>query len=52
MKEEEAHPDPGTDLAYLLEGWATVTAIRTIGADESVELPLEDVQAENQAGVR
>ena len=42
MKEEEARPEPGTDLALLLEGWATVTAIHTITADESVELPLED----------
>jgi 5'-nucleotidase len=42
MKEEEARPEPGTDLAFLLEGWATVTAIHTITADESVELPLED----------
>ena len=42
MKEEEARPEPGTDLALLLEGWATVTAIHTITADESVKLPLED----------
>jgi 5'-nucleotidase len=42
IKEEEARPDPGTDLALLLEGWATITAIRTISADDSVELPLED----------
>jgi 5'-nucleotidase len=42
MKEEEARPEPGTDLALLLEGWATVTAIHTIIADESVELPLDD----------
>jgi 5'-nucleotidase len=42
MKEEEARPEPGTDLALLLEGWATVTAVHTIIADESVELPLTD----------
>jgi 5'-nucleotidase len=42
MKEEEARPEPGTDLALLLEGWATVTAIHTIIADESVELPLDE----------
>ncbi|HEX2362620.1 MAG TPA: 5'/3'-nucleotidase SurE [Jiangellaceae bacterium] len=42
MKEEEAQPDPGTDLAFLLDGWATVTAIHTIMADGSVDLPLED----------
>jgi 5'-nucleotidase len=42
MKEEEARPEPGTDLALLLEGWATVTAIHTIIADESVELPLDN----------
>jgi 5'-nucleotidase len=42
IKEEEARPDPGTDLALLLEGWATVTAIHTIIADESVELPVDD----------
>ena len=34
-------PLPGTDLALLSEGWATVTAIRTITVDESVELPVE-----------
>ncbi len=42
IKEEEARPEPGTDLALLLEGWATVTAIHTIIADESVELPVKD----------
>jgi 5'-nucleotidase len=42
IKEEEQQPDPGTDLALLLEGWATVTAIRTIGADDSIELPLDE----------
>ena len=42
LAEEEAQPEPGTDLALLSEGWATVTAIRTITADESVELPLAD----------
>jgi 5'-nucleotidase len=42
MKEEEARPEPGTDLALLLEGWATVTAVHTIIADESVELPMAD----------
>ena len=42
MKEEEARPEPGTDLALLLDGWATVTAIHPITADETVELPLED----------
>jgi 5'-nucleotidase len=42
MKEEEVRPEPGTDLALLLEGWATVTAIHTIIADESVELPVEE----------
>jgi 5'-nucleotidase len=42
IKEEEARPDPGTDLALLLEGWATVTAIHTIIADESVELPVDE----------
>jgi 5'-nucleotidase len=40
MTEEEHTPEPGTDLALLLEGWATVTAIRTITADDSIELPL------------
>ncbi len=42
LAEEEAQPEPGTDLALLSEGWATVTAIRTITADESVELSLAD----------
>jgi 5'-nucleotidase len=42
IKEEEAQPEPGTDLALLLDGWATVTAIHTITADDSVELPLEN----------
>jgi 5'-nucleotidase len=42
MTEEQQKPEPGTDLALLQEGWATVTAIRTITADDSVELPLED----------
>jgi len=42
MTEEEQKPEPGTDLALLQEGWATVTAIRTITADDSVELPLDD----------
>jgi 5'-nucleotidase len=42
MTEEEARPDPGTDLALLLEGWATVTAIETITGNDSVALPLDD----------
>jgi len=42
MSQEEAEPDPGTDLALLLEGWATVTAIETITANDSVDLPLDD----------
>jgi 5'-nucleotidase len=42
MKEEEAKPEPGTDLALLLDGWATVTAIHTIMADETVDLPVDD----------
>jgi 5'-nucleotidase len=42
IKEEEVQPEPGTDLALLLEGWATVTAIHTITADDSVELPAGD----------
>jgi 5'-nucleotidase len=42
MTEEQQKPEPGTDLALLQEGWATVTAIRTITADDSVELPLDD----------
>jgi 5'-nucleotidase len=50
MKEEEAQPEPGTDLALLLEGWATVTAIHTIIADESVELPLEEEQRPARSG--
>jgi 5'-nucleotidase len=50
MKEEEAQPEPGTDLALLLEGWATVTAIHTIIADESVELPLEEAQRPERPG--
>jgi 5'/3'-nucleotidase len=50
MKEEEAQPEPGTDLALLLEGWATVTAIHTIIADESVELPLEEEQRPGGSG--
>jgi 5'-nucleotidase len=41
LTEEAQHPEPGTDLALLLEGWATVTAIRTITADDSVELSLD-----------
>jgi 5'-nucleotidase len=44
VKEEEAQPEPDTDPALLLEGWATVTAIRTIMADETVELPLEQAK--------
>ena len=46
IKEEEEQPESGTDLAFLLEGWATVTAIRTIAADDSVDLRLEH---ENEA---
>jgi 5'-nucleotidase len=43
IKEEEERPDPDTDLGLLLEGWATVTVIQAIVADESVELPLSDL---------
>jgi hypothetical protein len=41
IKEEEAQPEPGTDLALLHGGWATMTAIHTITADDTAELPLE-----------
>lgn len=41
LTEEGQQPEPGTDLALLLDGWATVTAIRTITADDSVELSLD-----------
>ena len=51
IKEAEVQPDPGTDLALLLEGWATVTAIRTITADDGVELPLEEETATAQESV-
>ncbi len=51
IKEAEVQPDPGTDLALLLEGWATVTAIRTITADDGVELPLEEDTSRGLDGV-
>lgn len=40
VQESETRPDPGTDLSLLAEGWATVTAIRTVTADDDVEIPV------------
>lgn len=40
VQESEAEPDPGTDLACLAEGWATVTAIRALGVADQVDHPL------------
>jgi 5'-nucleotidase len=42
VQESESRPDPGTDLALLAEGWATVTPIRTIAAADDVELLLDE----------
>jgi 5'-nucleotidase len=40
VQESETRPDPGTDLSLLAEGWATVTAIRTVIADDDVDIPV------------
>jgi 5'-nucleotidase len=40
VQESETSPDPGTDLSLLAEGWATVTAIRTVTADHDVDIPV------------
>jgi 5'-nucleotidase len=40
VQESETRPDPGTDLSLLAEGWATVTAIRTVTADDDVDIPV------------
>ena len=40
VQESEIRPDPGTDLSLLAEGWATVTAIRTVTADDEVDIPV------------
>jgi 5'-nucleotidase len=40
VQESETRPDPGTDLSLLAEGWATVTAIRTVIADDDVDMPV------------
>jgi 5'-nucleotidase len=42
VQQSEFEPDPGTDLAYLADGWATVTPIRTVSAADSVELDLPE----------
>ncbi|MGH8824804.1 MAG: 5'/3'-nucleotidase SurE [Jiangellaceae bacterium] len=42
VQQSEVEPDPGTDLAYLAEGWATVTPIRTVSAADTVELDLPE----------
>jgi 5'-nucleotidase len=42
VQESESRPDPGTDLALLAEGWATVTPIRTVTVADDVELSLPD----------
>jgi 5'-nucleotidase len=30
-------PEPGSDAALLREGWVTVTALRSVGADDDVD---------------
>jgi 5'-nucleotidase len=42
VQQSEFEPDPGTDLAFLADGWATVTPIRTVSAADSVELNLPE----------
>ena len=42
VREAETRPDPGTDLALLAEGWATVTPIRSVTVADDVDLPFPE----------
>jgi 5'-nucleotidase len=43
--EQERTPAPGTDLALLAEGYATVTPIRSISEVHDTDLHLDDIMA-------